>query len=107
MRSYFNISILQKKKMILEDDSYITRQIDEYPFKGVIPESGDEEDDQYGVIYFADVNITINNFEKEKLDINMLKKVQEKMNKQIPLSNLEKGLKIFFFKTIEEGEKGW
>lgn len=88
--------------MILEDDSYITRQIDstnpsgawnyynknnkfirkiqidEYPFKGVIPENGDEEDNQYGVIYFADVNITINDFEKEKLDIIMLKKVQEK-----------------------------
>ncbi|RAP45774.1 MAG: hypothetical protein BZ134_00180 [Methanosphaera sp. SHI1033] len=127
----FKHQYTSKEKMILEDDSYITRQIDstnpsgawnyynknnkfirkiqidEYPFKGVIPENGDEEDDQYGVIYFADVNITINDFEKEKLDIIMLKKVQEKMNKQIPLSNLEKGLKIFFFKTIEEGEKGW
>jgi len=127
----FKYQYTSKEKMILEDDSYITRRIDstnpsgtwnyynknnkfirkipieEYPFKGVIPENGDEEDDQYGVIYFADVDITLKDFKKEKLDITMLKKVQEKINKQITLSNLEKGLKIFFLKTIEEGEKGW
>lgn len=128
----FNYDYNAKEKMILEDNSYITRtvdhlsnpqgtwtyynkknkfirqiSIDEYPFCGVIPESGDEEDDQYGVIYTAEVDITYDDFEKEKLNSVMLKKVQERMDKHLTLPELEKGLKLFFLETIEAGEKGW
>lgn len=132
----FDYNYNAKEKMILEDSSYITRtvnhlsnpkgtwnyynkndefirqiHIEEHPFRGIIPESGDEEDDQYGIYYSAEVYITMSDFKKEKLNEKSIKLIQNKINKElhrkVNMFNLNEGILKYFKKTIEEGEKGW